>query len=59
MQTRSSHESVELSEDRRFFCDEPAGSACLHNASTCDIDRKVRRCSLHKSIPFYFSAPDV
>ena len=39
-------ESVELNEDRCFFCDEPAGSACLHNASTYDIDRKVRRCAL-------------
>ena len=49
MQTRSSHESVEsveLNEDRHFFCDEPAGSACLHNASTYDIDRKVHRCAL-------------
>ena len=49
MQTRSSHESVksvELNEDRSFFCDEPAGSASLHNASTYDIDRKVRRCTL-------------
>ena len=49
MQTRSSHgsvESVELNEDRCFFCDEPAGSACLHNASTYDIDRKVCRCAL-------------
>ena len=29
-----------------FFCDEPAGSAALHNACTYDIDRKVRKCAL-------------
>jgi len=46
MQTRSSHECVQLDEDRCFFCDEPAGHATLHNASTYDIDRKVRRCAL-------------
>ena len=46
MQTRSSHESVELNEDRCFFCDEPAGSASLHNVSTYDIDRRVHRCTL-------------
>ncbi len=46
MQTRSNHESVELDEDRCFFCDEPASSACLHNTSTYDIDRKVRKCAL-------------
>ena len=43
MQTRSNHESVELDEDR---CFEPASSACLHNASTYDIDRKVCKCAL-------------
>ena len=46
MQTHSSHESVELNEDKCFFCDEPAGSACLHNASTYDIDRKVHKYAL-------------
>ncbi len=46
MQTRSSHESVELNEDRCFFCDKPAGSAQFHNASTYDIDRKVRKYAL-------------
>ena len=25
---------------------EPAGSACLHNASTYDIDSNIRRCTL-------------
>ena len=28
---------VELIEDRCFFCDETAGSSCLHNASTYDV----------------------
>ena len=46
MQTRSSQESGELNEDICFFCDEPAGSTCLHNASTYDIVRKVRKCAL-------------
>ena len=46
MQTHSSHESVELNEDKCFFCDEPAGSACLHNVSTYDIDRKVHKYAL-------------
>ena len=46
MQTRSSQESGELNEDMCFFCDEPAGSICLHNASTYDIDRRVHRCAL-------------
>lgn len=34
-------------EDRCFFCDKSASSsACLHSASTYDIDRKVRKCAL-------------
>ena len=45
MQTRSSKESV-IDEDRCFFCDETAGSACLHSASTYDIEQKVRKLLL-------------
>ena len=29
-----------------FFCNEPAGSASLHNTSTYDIDRKACKCAL-------------
>ena len=55
MQTRCSHESVELDEDRCFFYDEPASSACLHSASTYDIDRKVRKCALELEDTFLLS----
>ena len=48
MQTCSSKESVMFDEDRCFFCDETAGSACLHSASTYDFDQKVRKCALVK-----------
>ncbi len=34
MRTRSSHGRVDLKEARCFLCDEPAGTAGLHNAST-------------------------
>ena len=44
--TRSNQNTVELAIDKCFFCNEPAGSDCLHNASTYDIDVKVRRCAL-------------
>ena len=43
VQTRSSQSIVDLKE---ATCDEPAGSADLHNASTYDIDKKVRQCVL-------------
>ena len=46
MQTRSSHSKVDLKDDVCLFCDKPAGSEGLHNASTCDIDRRVRQCAL-------------
>jgi len=42
-------ESFERPEDRClfvFFCDKPASSACLHSASTYDMDRKVSKCAL-------------
>ena len=45
VQTRSSHSIVDLKEATCFFCDEPAGSAGLHNASTYDIDKKVCQCA--------------
>ena len=28
-----------------FFCEEPAGLTCLHEASTFDIDSRVRKCA--------------
>ena len=37
---------VDLKEAKCFLCDEPAGSAGLHNASTYDIDMKVRKCAM-------------
>ena len=50
MVTRSSLRSpsvdLEESTSRCFFCDEPAGPAGLHNASTYDFDRSVRKCAL-------------
>lgn len=46
MHTRSSHSRVDLKEAKCFLCDEPAGSAGLHNASTYDIDMKVRKCAM-------------
>ena len=47
-QTHSNHDSIGLNEDRCFFSNEPAaaGFACLHDASTYDIHRKVHKCGL-------------
>ena len=45
MRTSSSHGRVDK-EASCFLCDEPAGTAGLHNASTYDIDTKVRRCAM-------------
>ena len=39
--TRSSCSKVDLTEAPCFFCDTPAGSACLHEFSTYDIDMRV------------------
>ena len=44
MQTCSSHSKVDLKDAVCLFCDKPASSEGLHNASTCDIDRKIRLC---------------
>ena len=44
--TRSSHSSVDLKDNKCFLCNKPAGSEGLHNASTYDIDAKVRRCAI-------------
>ncbi len=46
MQTRSSQDCFMVDENRCFSCDESAGLATLHNASTNCIDQKVRRCAL-------------
>ena len=46
MQTRSSHEIVDLKEAKCFLCDEAAGSAGLHKVSTYDIDMRVRKCAM-------------
>lgn len=44
--TRSNQGTVDLTEAKCFLCNEPAGPAGLHNASTYDIDVKVRRCAM-------------
>ena len=46
MHTHSSHSSIDLKDDKCFFCNKPAGSEGLHNASIYDIDAKVRRCAI-------------
>ena len=42
--TRSSQGGIDLTESKCFLCEEPAGSAGLHNVSINDTDAKVRRC---------------
>ena len=44
--TRSSHRSIDLKDDKCFLCDNPGGSEGLHNASTYNIDAKVRKCAI-------------
>ena len=44
--TRLSYSSINLKDDKSFFCNKPAGSEDLHNASTYDIDVKVHRCAI-------------
>ena len=44
MHTCSSYSSIDLKDDKCFLCNKPAGSEGLRNASTYDIDAKVRRC---------------
>ena len=44
--TRSVHNHPQSTEPTHFFCDGAAGSAGLHEASTYNIDRNVRRCDL-------------
>ncbi len=46
MQTRSAHSHPQSTEPTCFFCNEPAGSAGLHMASTYNIDANMRRCAL-------------
>ena len=46
MQIRSAHSHPQSTEPTCFFCNEPAGSAGLHKASTYNIDANVRRCAL-------------
>ena len=46
MQTRSTHETVDLKDAICIFCDQPAGSEGLHNASTYEIDKRVRQHAL-------------
>ena len=46
IQTRSNHNKVDLKDATCLFCGKAAGSEGLHNASTYDIDRKVRQCAL-------------
>ena len=44
--THSSHNSIDLKDDKFFLCNNPIGSEDLHNASTYDIDVKVHRCAV-------------
>ena len=46
IQTRSTHETVDLKDAICIFCDQPAGSEGLHNASTYEIDKRVRQYAL-------------
>ncbi len=46
MPTQSAHKHPQTTELTCFFCDEPAGSAGLHKASTYNIDANVRKCAL-------------
>lgn len=46
LHTRSAHTHPMSTEPTCFFCNEPAGSAALHNASTYSIDVNVRRIAL-------------
>ena len=43
--THSSHGGIDLTKSKSFLCEEPAGSAGLHNVSTYDTDAKVQRCA--------------
>ena len=43
--TRLSQGGIDLTESKCFLCEEPAGSAGLHNVSTYDTDAKVWRCA--------------
>ena len=44
--TRSANMLSESTEPTCFFCNDPAGSASLHNASTYNVDTNVRRAAL-------------
>ena len=46
MQTRFTHETVDLKDAICIFCDQPAGSEGLHNVSTYEIDKRVRQHAL-------------
>jgi len=51
MQTQSAHSHSQSTEPTCFFCNEPAGSAGLHKASTYNIDTNMRRCALEVEDP--------
>ena len=44
--TRSSHDCIDLKDDKCYLCEGLAGTEGLHNASTYDVDAKVRRCAI-------------
>ncbi|KAK1876983.1 Lipoprotein-releasing system ATP-binding protein LolD [Dissostichus eleginoides] len=44
--TRSAHSHPQSTEPTCFICNEPAGSADLHNSSTYNIHTNVRKCAL-------------
>jgi len=47
IQTCSTHETVDLKDAICIFCDQPAHSEGLHNASTYEIDRRVHQYALN------------
>lgn len=46
MHMRSAHSHPQSTEPTCFFCNELAGSADIHSASTYNIDTNVRKCAL-------------
>ena len=44
--TRSCHRPTDLKDDSCFLCNKPGGPDSLHNASTYNIDAKVRKCAI-------------
>ena len=50
MQTRSTHKTVDLKDAMCIFCDQPAGSEGLRDASTYEIDKRVIQYALNLQV---------